>query len=215
MKTYQRLIILSLFAFILSACANIPQAPTKTPTMSADQQMTAAVSTVEALHWQTETQRAIDNPSPTPTDTATPTPEATPTSALPLIPPTATEKPLPYYNIDNKSSLVYKVGDRSTAANPDFVPHDTLYVEICYQNNGSATWTANFHCACTNGGGGVFSPADVMLNREVKTGEWACFSFQQFNGSQALGPHTAVFQLYNDMGSAVRNGNNYAYWNIH
>ena len=73
--------------------------------------MQAAQETAEALRRETETQWAIENPSPTPTDTPTPTPEPTATSALPLIPPTATEEPRPYLRVGNTSSLVYKIGD--------------------------------------------------------------------------------------------------------
>ena len=138
MKKYRTLAILFLFALILSACDNIPQVPTKTPTMSPDEMMTAAVSTAEAMRRETETQWAIDNPSPTPTETATPTPEATPTSALPVIPPTATAAAKPYYHVDDAKALVREIGNPSNYG--PFVPRNDLYIEVCFKNGGSGVW---------------------------------------------------------------------------
>ena len=214
MKPFQRFLILSIFAFILCACTNIPQAPTKTPTMSPDDMMTAAVSTAEALRRETETQWAIDNPSPTPTDTATPTPEATPTPLMPLIPPTATEEPRPMLKVgDNKSATYWKIGDPS---NYDFVPFDNLYIEVCYPNEGSLSWNANYYCMCVDHKGDNIQPADgVKLGKTVNTGEKACFSFNRIGASNTkLGAHSVGFQLYTDSGAAIRNGYISVGWTI-
>ena len=69
MKKLQLWIMLFVFVFIISACSNVPQAPTKTPTMSPEELMQSAQETADALRRETETQWAIENPSPTPTDT--------------------------------------------------------------------------------------------------------------------------------------------------
>lgn len=202
-------------AVIFSACSNIPQAPTKTPTMSAEQVMMAAQETAEAMKRETETQWAIDNPSPTPTDTATPTPEATPTSAIPVIPPTATEQPKAYLHIDNKSAHVWEVGNPSNWN--DFVPFTDLYIEVCWQNNGSGTWTENYYAMVTNTGGANVQPRDpVYLGKTVNPDETACFSFNRIGGSNtALKTYCPVFQLYTDAGAAIRNGNNSVCFTIH
>lgn len=205
MKTTTKLILMLLFASILCACSNIPVAPTKTPTMSPEDMMQAAQETAEALRRETETQWAVDNPSPTPTDTATPTPDYTPTNVVVVIPPTATEPPRPYLRVGNTSNTVYKIGD---PGNYTFVPMDTLYIEVCFTNEGSGTWNANYYCMCTNQGGQVISPSEpVYLGKEVHTGEKACFSFNRVsNPNTALTTYCPTFQLYTDTGAAITNG---------
>ncbi len=206
MKHYRSLLFFLIFAVVLSACSNIPQAPTKTPTMSAEEMLAAAQETAEALHRETETQWAIDNPSPTPTDTATPTPEFTPTPLMPLIPPTATEEPLPYYRVSDYSVHVYEVGNPSNYSN--FVPSTSLYIEICYKNGGSGIWTENFTCKNTSPNGYMVQPQDpVRLGKTVGNDQWACFSFNGIGShNYALKTYCPGFQLYTDSGVAMRNG---------
>ncbi|MBR6088695.1 MAG: hypothetical protein IKP86_02090 [Anaerolineaceae bacterium] len=213
MKFTRKLIVLLLFAVILSACSNIPQIPTKTPTMSPDELIQAAQATAEVLRRETETQWAIENPSPTPTDTATPTPEATPTSALPMIPPTATAEALPYLRVGYKNATVYKIGDPGDYV---FVPMDNLYIEICYTNDGSGTWNENYYAMCTNMSGSVITPDGVnRLGKSVSNGQKACFSFnRQGSPNTALGTQCPGFQLYTDTGIAVRDGYISACFNI-
>ena len=215
MKTYRSLMIIVLFAVLLSACTNIPVVPTKTPTMSAEELMLAAQATAEELHRETETQWAIDNPSPTPTDTATPTPEATPTSALPMIPPTATEKALPFYHIDDVSALVRENGNPNNYS--DFVPRTNLYIEVCFKNGGSGVWNEGYYAQVTNLAGANIQPRDpVSLGRSVSNGEWACFSFNNIGGTDyKLGTYCPGFQLYSDTGAAIRGGYVSACWTIH
>lgn len=214
MKRIHFMFLILAAAMIFSACSNLPQEPTKTPTMSAEQVMMAAQETAEAMKRETETQWAIDNPSPTPTDTATPTPEATPTSAIPVIPPTATEEPRPMLRVgDNKSVLVFDINDR---ANTKFVPFTNLYIEICYTNEGSLTWNENYYAMCTSHKGDSIQPSEpVYLGKNVATGEKACFSFQRMGSSEtALGSHCAAFQLFTDSGAQMRNGLISACWTI-
>lgn len=205
MKKYRNMICLLLFACILCACSNIPQAPTKTPTMSPEEMQQAALGTAEAMRHATETQWAIDNPSPTPTDTATPTPEYTPTSALPMIPPTATEAPRPMLSVGYSNYTLYKIGDPTDYT---YVPLSNLYIEVCFTNEGSLSWTENYYCMCTYHNQDNIQPADpVRLGKTVNTGEKACFSFQRLGSTNtALGTHTVGFQLYTDSGAAMRNG---------
>ena len=215
MKTSRTITLLILFAIVLCGCTNIPQAPTKTPTMSPEEMMQAAQATAESLHRETETQWAIDNPSPTPTDTATPTPEATATPMAPLIPPTATEEPRPMLKVgDNKSVNYWDINDRT---NYRFVPLTNLYVEICYPNEGSLSWNENYYAMCTSHKNDNIQPADpVKLGRTVNTGEKACFSFQRMGSTNtALGNHCVGFQLYTDSGVAMRNGYVSACWTIY
>ena len=214
MKRFLMLITLVVFAYVLCACSNVPQAPTKTPTMSPEELMQAAQETAEALRRETETQWAIENPSPTPTKTSTPTPIATPTSAIPRIPPTATEEPRPYLRVGNTSSLVYKIGD---PGDYDFKPIDNLYVEVCYTNEGSGTWNENYYCQCIRQGGSVILPDTAnYLGKNVNTGEKACFSInRQGSYNTALGTQCSGFQLYTDTGAAMANGYLSVCWTIH
>lgn len=214
MKNYRNLFMILLGSIILGACSNIPQAPTKTPTMSPEEMIQAAQSTAEAMRRETETQWAIENPSPTPTNTPTATPVYTPTSAVPLIPPTATAEPLPYYRVGYTSTTVYKIGD---PGDYNYVPLDNLYIEVCYTNDGSATWNENYSCKCTSQGGSNIQPADgVRLGKTVSTGQKACFSFQRLGSpNTALGNHCSGFQLYNDAGTALSGGYVSACFTIH
>ena len=213
MKTPRILFMLIVFACVLCACSNVPQTPTKTPTMSPEELMQAAQETAEALRRETETQWAIDNPSPTPTDTATPLPPATATSALPLIPPTATAEPLPYLRVGRTNYTVYKIGD---PGDYDFYPMDNLYVEVCYTNEGSGIWNENYYCQVVRQGGSVILPDTAnYLGKSVGTGEKACFSFtRQGSPNTALGSQCSAFQLYMDTGTAISNGYISACWTI-
>ncbi len=213
MKNYTKLLTLLLFSIILSACSNIPQAPTKTPTMSPAEIMQAAQSTAEGLRRETETQWAIENPSPTPTETPLPTPIYTPTSALPMIPPTATDEPLPFLRVGYTNATIYKIG---APGDYYFTPSDSLYIEICYTNDGSGVWNENYYAMCTNMSGSVIQPDGVnRLGKSVSTGEKACFSFNRVGSyNTALGTQCPGFQLYTDTGTAIRGGYVSACFNI-
>ena len=215
MKSIKNLIIILLAAAFLGACSNVPLAPTKTPTMSPEEMMQAAQETAEALRRETETQWAIENPSPTPTDTATPTPVYTPTSIIPLIPPTATEEPRPYLRVGYTTHTVYEVGNPGNWN--DFVPLSNIYIEVCYTNEGSGTWNENYYCMCTNKAGAVISPDDrVLLGKTVSTGQKACFSFQRIaSPNTALTTYCPVFQIFTDTGNPLTNGFESACFTIH
>lgn len=202
-----------LLAVVLGGCSNLPVTVTKTPTMTDEEMIEAAKSTADALLALTQTQYALDNPSPTPTDTATPTPEYTATSTIPAIPPTATEEPRPFYSIKSKSSKVYKIGDPSNPTNT-FVPMDTLYVEVCWMNSGTATWKSDYRASVVNQGGAGINPVEVYLGKEVPPDQWACFSFQNYNPEQSLGQHCPTFQLYNELYQPINNGFNSVCWTI-
>lgn len=210
-----KLFFLFLFLpLVFTACQNIPQNPTATPTYSEEELMQFAQQTAEIIAQQTETQYAIENPSPTPLPTDTPTPEPTATSAVLRLPPTATEAARNYYSMGEKSSRVYEVGNPSDYS-ARFVPQARLYIEICYQNAGSGTWTPNFYAQVTNQSGAGVDPATVYLGKSVGTDEWACFSFNSYNAEQSLGTHCPSFWLYNEQGQQVVNGDHSVCWTIY
>ena len=214
MKKLQLWIMLFVFVFVISACSNVPQVPTKTPTMSPEELMQSAQETADALRRETETQWAIENPSPTPTETPPPTPEATATSAIPMIPPTATAEPLPYLKVGYTTYTVYKIGE---PGNTNFVPMDNLYIETCFTNAGSAIWNENYYCQVVRQGGSVILPDTAnYLGKNVANGEKACFSFnRQGSANTALGQQCTAFQLYTDTGAAMANGYMNVCWTIH
>lgn len=206
-------ILICVLTAVLSGCSNLPQTVTKTPTMTNEEMIEAAQGTAEALMAQTQTQYALDNPSPTPTETMTPTPPEPPTSTPPAIPPTATDAPLPYYSVKNKSARVYKIGDPNSGSTV-FVPMDTLYVEVCLQNSGSGIWNENYLMRVSNQNGAGINPVEQRLGKTVGTEEWACFSFQNYNPEQSLGMHCPSFQMYSDTGVAINNAFNSVCWTI-
>ncbi len=215
MKNHRRsvnnFLILVFFALFAAGCQHVPQDPTNTPTMSEEELMQAAQETAQAILSITQTEDALRNPSPTPEPTATEPPPATATSALPAMPPTATKETLPYYSVGNKSCLVKQIGGGSQAA---YVPFDKLYLEVCYENQGSGTWDANFYAQVTRNDGGSTNPERVLLNKTVSNGQKACFSFNQGMAGHELGDHYSTFALTDSNGAILTNGYQSCYWTV-
>jgi hypothetical protein len=215
MKTYKRItkifLLLLFVASFAAGCSNIPQDPTKTPTMSEEEMMQAAQGTAAAILSITQTQDAILHPSATPLPTATPAPIFTATSSMPQIPPTATAETLPYYSVGNKSCYVQQVGGGVLSA---YVPFDKLYLEVCYENQGSGTWNSNFYCQVVVNDGGSTSPLSVPLGKTVTNGQKACFSFNQNMAGHELGSHCSTFALTDDSGNILTNGYRNCCWTV-
>ncbi len=211
-KRMNRLFTMLIFAALLfSGCRNIPHDPTKTPTMSEAEMMQAAQETASVILAMTQTQDAILHPSATPLPTDTPTPAFTATSPLPAIPPTATKETLPYYSVGNKSCYVQQKGGGVQSA---YVPFDQLYLEVCYENQGSGTWNQNFSCKVIVNDGGSTSPQSVLLGKTVSNGQKACFSFNQNMAGHELGSHYSQFALTDDSGNILTNGYQSCYWTV-
>ncbi len=203
-KPYPKRIILCLIlvGIMLAGCTNIPQKPTATPTMSEAEMIQAAEATALAAMSMTQTQDAILNPSATPEPTATEPPPPPPTMAAPVIPPTSTVESKPYLSVGNKSCYIKNLsGDQG-----HIVPYDKLYLEICFTNQGSGTWTAGYYAQVTVNDGGNTSPLSVPLGKNIGPGEKACFSFNQNMAGYELGNHASTFALTTDGGAIMTNG---------
>ncbi len=198
-------------AILAAGCTNIPQKPTLTPTMSEAEMVKAAEETAQVIFAMTQTQDAILNPSATPEPTFTPTPESTATSAVPIIPPTATDPPRPYLSVGYKNCFVKNItGDQS-----HIVPQDRLYLEACFTNDGSGTWNQGYFAQVTVNDGGNTSPLSVPLGRDVPPGEKACFSFSQNAAGPALGWHATTIALTTDGGAIVGEGYISCGWTVY
>lgn len=122
---------------------------------------------------------------------------------------------IPDFLIIRKSSYVQKMGDKENDAKGRFVPRDELYLEVCYLNSGYLTWNKDYYCEVTGRSGAGIYPDGVTLGKDVKPGEWGCFSFRNYNPEASIGTHCPTFQLYNDLGNAIRNGNNSVCWDVY
>ncbi len=194
----KRMILLFLSAGLLTACQNLPQEPTKTPTLSAEQLNATAQESV----FQTQTQDAFLNPSATPEPTSTSTPTVVPTIPVAAVPPTAT---LPYLSIGNSNC---------TVNGNTYVPHDSFSMEVCFQNTGAAVWNTNYYCEVTRNDGGGTNPPIVHLMNDVPNGKYGCCDFNQSMAGDALGKHYSTFALVNDQGSIMANGYQSCTWNV-
>lgn len=204
-------IFLALFA--LNGCSHLPKGPTATPTLSQEEQIAIFKQTAEYESALTQTQDALLNPSETPLPTETPTPEIPPTATIPPIPPTATEPPRPFLSVGHKSCFIKNraSGDITT----DFVPFDAVYIEVCFTNDGSGTWNQNYFAQVTRNDESNTNPSSVLLGKEVKPDEKACFSFNSSAAGSALGQHYSTFALTTDQGAIVGEGIISCYWNVH
>lgn len=212
-KFMMPVLLLALIALLGAGCSNLPKDPTPTPTMSEEEILAVFKQTAEAQHALTQTQDAILNPSATPEPTDTPPPPIPPTATVPAIPPTATEPVKPYLSVGHKSCFVKN--RNSGEITSDFVPFDAVYLEPCFTNDGSGTWNANYFAQVTRNDESNTNPPSVVLGKEVKPGEKACFSFNSSAAGSALGSHYSTFALTTDQGIIVGEGIVSCYWNVH
>ncbi len=116
---------------------------------------------------------------------------------------------VPDFLIVNKTSFVAKVGNTDKNPSRDFVPVDELYMEVCYQNSGYITWNKDYFCDVISTNGLILVPDGQKLGKDVKPGEWGCFSFRRTPSyNTRLGEFCPVFQLYTDYGVPISNGQN-------
>lgn len=193
------IVLLTMLLFPLAGCAAPVPPATSTPdtvllTQSAEQ--TAAVAqTQEALAHPSATLTATNTPLPTKTSTRTriPTRTLTPTATVTITP----EMPLAKF----LSAGVF-APERNRR---EFVPNELFSVAINFKNIGNIEWTPGYALSLSYAKGEFTGTRYLELGRFVKPGESCEFDIAGF-GSEELGPHVWVYQLYSDRGMPVKGG---------
>jgi hypothetical protein len=195
------LLILLIASSFLVGCG--PSTPTATavPTIGQETLMAAAIKTVAAQM----TAEALRNPTATATATYTPVP---PTATLaptdtpaPTIPPTATATTRPAFS----AKFLYATDIKRHAF--EYTPNEKFSVELGFENTGTIAWEPGSRLKLINftGGGDITVQTELELGHSVAPGEKAVFDLWAF-GSEYLGVHQAVFQLYSKSGVPIPGG---------
>lgn len=198
-STYIRIATILILAMsILTGCAS-PSAETA-PTLDDSAVIAAAVETISAQM----TMDAINNPSPTPVPTHTPLPP----TATPLPPtetPAATLEPtaVPTQAAELSAKLVYVVTFPENKR--IYVPNEKYGLALGFENTGSVTWAPGSYVKLERYQGEVTIQLQLAVDKAVKPGERVEFDLWVF-GSETLGYHEFVFQLYTNDGLAIPGG---------
>ncbi len=201
MKKIHFLKIVALFLImssLIAACS--PTSPTAIPTVDEGKIIAAAVNTMSAQM----TDEAIRNPSPTPFPTQTPVPP----TATPL-PPTET----PAFTIEPTQAATLapalSAKLRYVTTFPEdkrvYIPNEEYGLALGFENTGTVTWEAGTYVKLVSFKGEVTVQTQLSIDKAVKPGEKVEFALWAF-GSETLGDHTFVFQMYTPSGLAVSGG---------
>lgn len=209
MKNYRIGKIISLLAaFAMTGCSVLTPAPT--PDINV--MIAAAVQTVEVR--MTESARL--NPSATPLPTATPLPSPTP------VPPTATATATSATQAASVAGTAVPGVPAATATQGivngiagkflyaatfpenkrEYLPNEKFGLALGFQNVGTVTWESGCYIKLVNFTGEVTVQTELKIDKNVGSGDKVEFNLWAF-GSEMLGPHTWVFQVYNPAGGAI------------
>lgn len=174
------------------------------PTMDDSAIIAAAVATLSAQM----TGDALNNPSPTPLPTQTPLPPtATP------IPPTATAEAsleptaVPTLSPTQAPALSAKLLYVVTFPENKriYVPNEKYGLALGFENTGTVTWAAGSTVKLTSFKGEITIQKELSVDKAVKPGEKVEFDLWVF-GSETLGYHEFIYQLYTEDGIAIPGG---------
>jgi hypothetical protein len=216
MKKLASFFLLILALTMLAGCAPSPE-PTPTQDVTAAyemaQQTEVAAMTASALANPT----ATDTPEPTQTNTPQPTATVTVTETMsgtatitkkPTVTAsfTATMRPTktPVTPVDGFSAE-FLYANTFPALRTEFVPNETFSVGIGFKNTGTEPWLPGTAMVLVNFKGEITCEKMVVLDHTVNPGEKADFSIWGF-GSELLGRHVWVYQLYAPKGLAIPGG---------
>ena len=181
-------LFLLLTSLVLAGCSVFqPAEPTSDPqvVMLSIVQTMQADLTRTALALPTETDIPTETPVPSPTLSPTPaftaTPSITPTPELPAL----------------KAEFLY------AATYPEnktqYVPNEAFGLALGFKNIGSLAWVPGYKILITNQYSDFTGWPEASMNKYVATGEKVEFNIAGF-GSEGLGMHTWIYQLYTDTG---------------
>lgn len=189
--------ILLIAGAILIGCT--PQAAPVVPTLDENAIVAAAVETLAAQM----TSEAINNPSPTPLPTNTPFPTATPVTPTETPSATFAPTPAPTQVPALSAQFVYVVTFPENKR--VYVPNEEYGVALGFENTGTVVWNAGYYVKLVDFKGEVTIRTELSVDKVVKPGERIEFDLWAF-GSETLGKHTFVYQLYTETGIAVPGG---------
>lgn len=195
--------LLSVF-LSLAGCSTPTPAPTAMPTVDPATYIAAAVETLSAQM----TEEALRNPTATPvppTNTPVPptnTPEPPAATATPAIPPTATATQAPALSAQFLYAATYPENKRI------YVPNEEFGLALGFQNTGTITWSPGTILKIINFKGEITVQQKVEIESVVEPGDKVEFNLWAY-GSETLGEHTWVFQIYNREGGAISGGVGY------
>jgi hypothetical protein len=196
MKLKHSLFVILIISSFLAGCT--ATTPTPLPTVDQVEIVAAAVGTISAQM----TDEAIRNPSPTPLPTQTPIPPT-----LTLFPPTETPSVEPTQTATTAAALSAQL--RYVTTFPDdkrvYIPNEEYGLALGFENTGTVTWEAGSYVKLISFKGEVTVQTELKTDKAVKPGEKVEFALWAF-GSETLGDHTFVFQLFTSQGLAIPGG---------
>lgn len=195
------LLVLLIASSLISSCASPTPTATPVPTIGQETLVALAVRTISAQM----TEEAFRNPTSTPTNTPVP-PTATavpPTETpAPTLPPTET----PTQVVALSAKFLYATALAGNGR--EYVPNTKFGLEMGFENTGTITWEPGYRLKLVSFKGEVTVQPEIELNVSVAPGQKAVFDLWAF-GSETLGDHQWVFQLYSSQGVPVPGGVGY------
>ena len=195
-------VILILVSALLAGCgAFTPAQPTVSPLPTTDPAtyVAAAVQTLAAQM----TEEALRNPTatatPEPTATLEPTITPIPVTPTPAMSPTPVATQAPPLSAQALYAAAYPENKTER------VPNEKFSLALGFKNTGSITWEPGYRVKIVNFEGEITVQQEVELGKSVAAGEKVEFNLWAY-GSETLGKHVWVFQLYTPNGAAVPGG---------
>jgi hypothetical protein len=191
---------LIIIAAALTGCGSFVPTATPVPTIDRATIIAEAVKTISAQI----TEEALRNPSPTPQPTNTPVPTATP------VPPTPTQLPpteIPSPTVTTAPALSAKFLSAGTFPENKlvYVPNERFSIAVRFQNAGTVDWPSGSQLMLVDFQGEVTVQKEAIVDRGIAPGEAIEFDLWAF-GSETLGKHVFIFQMYTAQGIPVPGG---------
>ncbi|PKN84257.1 MAG: hypothetical protein CVU46_14720 [Chloroflexi bacterium HGW-Chloroflexi-8] len=183
---------------LIIACTSAP--PSVVPTLDQAVIVAAAVETISAQMTDT----AIRNPSPTPLPTQTPIPP----TATPL-PPTETPANTQEPTLAPTQAAALSAKLRYVTTFPEdkriYIPNEEYGLALGFENTGTIIWEAGSYVKLMSFKGEVTVQTQLSVDKAVAPGERVEFALWAF-GSETLGDHSFVYQLFTSQGLAIPGG---------
>jgi len=183
---------------LLAGCTS--PSPTSAPTLDQAVIVAAAVETISAQLTDT----AIRNPSPTPLPTQTPVPPTVtplPPTETPAITAEPTQAPTQAAALSAKLRYVTTFPEDKRI----YIPNEEYGLALGFENTGTVIWEAGSYVKLMSFKGEVTVQTQLSIDKAVAPGERVEFALWAF-GSETLGDHSFVYQLFTSQGLAIPGG---------